>query len=86
MADNAIASAYVQIIPTTEGIKGKLDQQLGGEAQKSGDKAGENAGLAFAKKMVAAVAAAKIGEKVIGFIKGAADAGGALQQLSLIHI
>lgn len=80
MADNAIASAYVQIIPTTEGIKGKLDQQLGGEAQKSGDKAGENAGLAFAKKMVAAVAAAKIGEKVIGFIKGAADAGGALQQ------
>jgi len=80
MADNAIASAYVQIIPTTEGIKGRLDEQLGGEANKAGDRAGEHAGASFVKKMVAVVAAAKIGEKVIGFVKDAVNAGGDLEQ------
>lgn len=40
-----IAKAYVQIIPSAEGIKGKLTDMLGGEA----DNAGKNAGGRFSK-------------------------------------
>lgn len=80
MADNAIASAYVQIIPTTEGISGKLNEELGGEAQKAGDDAGNKAGESLVKKMLKAIAVEGVAKKVGDFIKGAVDAGGALQQ------
>ena len=35
-----IAKAYVQIIPSAEGIKGKLEETLGGEAESAGKAAG----------------------------------------------
>lgn len=35
-----IGKAYVQIIPTAEGIRGKLEQAIGGEADSAGEKAG----------------------------------------------
>lgn len=55
MAD--IAKAYVQIIPSAEGIKGSLTNMLGGEATS----AGTMAGGAFAGGMSKALTAAKIG-------------------------
>lgn len=55
MAD--IAKAYVQIIPSAEGIKGSLTDILGGEATS----AGTMAGGAFAGGMSKALTAAKIG-------------------------
>lgn len=55
MAD--IAKAYVQIIPSAEGIKGSLTNMLGGEATS----AGTVAGGAFAGGMSKALTAAKIG-------------------------
>lgn len=55
MAD--IAKAYVQIIPSAEGIKGSLTDILGGEATSAGTKAGG----AFAGGMSKALTAAKIG-------------------------
>lgn len=55
MAD--IAKAYVQIIPSAEGIKGSLTDMLGGEATSAGTKAGG----AFAGGMSKALTAAKIG-------------------------
>lgn len=55
MAD--IAKAYVQIIPSAEGIKGSLTDMLGGEATS----AGTMAGGAFAGGMSKALTAAKIG-------------------------
>ena len=84
MAATELAKAYVQIIPTTKGIKGKLGEELGDEVEdagkKSGKKGGESAGVSFAKKMLKIVAAAKIGEKVVEGIKASVQAGAALEQ------
>ena len=40
MPDNTIAQAYVQILPTTEGIQSQLTEQLGGPADAAGREAG----------------------------------------------
>lgn len=76
----SIATAYVQIIPTTEGIGGELKKQLGMPADNAGKEAGAKAGGGFAKTMLKAIAAAGIAKGVGDFVKGAVDAGGALQQ------
>ena len=47
MAD--LATAYVQIVPTTKGISGSLEQALGGEANTAGEKAGSKFSNSFAK-------------------------------------
>ena len=84
MAGTELAKAYVQIIPTTKGIKGELGKELGDEVESAGDEAGkkggESAGVSFAKKMLKIVAAAKIGEKVVQGIKASVEAGAALEQ------
>ena len=59
MAD--IGKAYVQIIPSAEGIKGSLEQALGGEASN----AGTNAGMLFSNKMGLAIGAAKVGAAAV---------------------
>lgn len=76
----SIATAYVQIIPTTEGIGGELKKQLGMPADNAGKEAGTKAGGGFAKTMLKAIASAGIAKGVGDFVKGAVDAGGALQQ------
>ncbi len=67
-----LAKAYVQIIPSAKGIKGKMTEELGGEASS----AGKSAGLNIASSIKKAIAAAGIGAA----IKAALDGGGALQQ------
>lgn len=42
-----LAKAYVQIVPTTKGITGQLENQLGGEAGKAGASAGGKFGTSF---------------------------------------
>lgn len=59
MAD--IAKAYVQIIPSAEGIKGSLESALGSEASN----AGTSAGMLFSNKMGLAMGAAKIGASAV---------------------
>ena len=39
MAGTEIAKAYVQIIPSADGIKGRLTEELGGEAESAGNRA-----------------------------------------------
>ena len=55
MAGTELAKAYVQIIPTTKGIKSEIGKELGEEVENAGDEAGkkggENAGVSFAKKI-----------------------------------
>ena len=75
-----LAKAYVQIIPTTKGIKGKLREELEPEANQSGDEAGKSAGLSFVKKLVGVVAAAKVGQTIFNGIKASVQAGAALEQ------
>lgn len=67
-----IAKAYVQIIPSTQGVKEKLESELG----DSGKSGGESFGKSFTGKLKGLIAAAGIGAAV----KSAMDAGGALQQ------
>lgn len=69
-----LARAYVQIIPSAEGIAGGITSALVPEASAAGDEAGDTAGSNFADKLKAVIAAAGIGMA----IKGAFDAVGEL--------
>ena len=84
MAGTELAKAYVQIIPTTKGIKSEIGKELGEEVENAGDEAGkkggENAGVSFAKKIMKIIAAAEIGKKVVEGIKASVEAGAALEQ------
>ena len=62
-----LAKAYVQIIPSAEGIKGKLTEAMGGEAESSGKESGSKFSSAFG-------AAAKVGLAAIGAAGAAAGA------------
>lgn len=67
-----IAKAYVQIVPSAKGIKGKITEELGGEAEA----AGKSAGSSIAGAIKTAIAAAGIGAA----LKSALNEGAALQQ------
>ena len=58
-----IAKAYVQIIPSAEGIKGKLEEIMGDEADSAGKKSGGKFGQAFGNVLKTA---GKIGAAAIG--------------------
>lgn len=73
---NTLGTAYVQIKPTTKGITGEIESELGGAA----DKAGATAGAGFAGKLKGAILAAGIGSALAGIASQALEAGGALQQ------
>ena len=68
----SIASAYVQIIPTTEGITANLENELGG----AGASAGTSAGKKFATLFKRAITVAGIGKA----LKETLTEGAALQQ------
>ena len=57
-----LAKAYVQIIPSAEGIGGKLNGLLGGEAAAAGDYAGKSLGKTLVGTMIKVLAAAGIGK------------------------
>lgn len=67
-----IAQAYVQVIPTTKGISGMLESELGNAGSSSGEQAGSN----FISGLKRAFVALGIGK----VIKEALDEGAALQQ------
>lgn len=71
-----LAKAYVQIIPSTKGIKGRLSSELGEEAGAAGDSAGNS----IVSKILKVVAAAKIGETIVKGIAAAVNEGADLEQ------
>ena len=71
-----LGTAYVQIVPSAQGIKGSITNVLSGEAAAAGTDAGTKIG-GFAKKALAKVA---IGAAVIKTVKSALDEGAKLQQ------
>lgn len=71
-----LAKAYVQIIPSAEGIKGKITEALGGEASSAGDSAGKTAGNKLVAGIKGIIAAAGIGAA----LKSAISEGAALEQ------
>lgn len=71
-----IATAYVQVMPSTEGITHNLEEQLGG----AGEVAGKKAGSSFIGKMGKVLASAAAVKVVADFFKGAIKQGAELQQ------
>lgn len=69
-----LGNAYVTIIPTTKGIKGELERELGNAGESAGKESGSRFGDAL--KVAAVGAAAGLGTA----IKAAVDAGADLQQ------
>lgn len=77
MADGTtLAKAYVQIMPSAEGITGRLSQMMGGEASAAGDSAGKLLGGNLINAIKGAIAAAGLG----ALLKQAFTAGGELEQ------
>ena len=74
MAD--LGQAYVQIIPSAEGISGKIEDVLAPEASKAGKASGLNIAATLGKVLGGALAAIGIKETITKAI----DAGGALEQ------
>lgn len=65
IAKQSLASAYVQIIPSADGISGKLAEVMGGEAASAGKISGKSLGSALVGSLTKVVAAAGIG-KMLG--------------------
>lgn len=62
MAKQSLASAYVQIIPSADGISGKLAEVMGGEAAAAGKISGKSLGSALVGTLTKVVVAAGIGK------------------------
>lgn len=78
MAEKGInlAKAYVQIVPSADGIKGKLTSALSGEADSAGNSAGATIGNSLVSSIKKAIVAAGIGTA----IKKSISEGAALEQ------
>lgn len=61
MAKQSLASAYVQIIPSADGISGSLAEALGGEAATAGKSSGASLGASLVSSLKSFLAAAGIG-------------------------
>ncbi|GAB6764653.1 hypothetical protein BOVMAS17_04810 [Streptococcus uberis] len=75
-----LGKAYVQIMPSAKGISGSISQQLAPEATRAGGMAGNLIGSGLVKTLAGVIAAAKIGEMIVGGIKASLTEGAALQQ------
>ena len=71
-----LGKAYVQIVPSAEGISGSISKVLDGEAESAGSSAGESVGSNLVGKLKTIIAAAGIGE----FIRSAASEGADYEQ------
>lgn len=71
-----LGKAYVQVVPSAQGIKGALSKTLGGE----GAAAGKSVGSSLAGKIKGAIAAAGIGATVVAGLKKSISEGAKLEQ------
>ena len=71
-----LAKAYVQIVPSADGIQGSISHIMGGEASSAGESAGTLLGTKLVGTLKKVIAAAGIGK----MISDALNLGGALQQ------
>ena len=71
-----LAKAYVQIVPSAEGIQGSITTLLGGEASRAGDHAGSVLGSRLVKAVTGVLSAAALGKTLAASI----TSGAALEQ------
>lgn len=72
----SLGKAYVQIIPSADGISGKIKDELAGGASEAGD----HAGTTIASRIKGAIIKAGIGTALVGIFKSAIDEGSKLEQ------
>lgn len=75
-----LGKAYVQIVPSADGIEGSITHLLGGESKKAGISAGKGIASGIVGKLGGALAALGIGKVVGDTINKSLTEGGALQQ------
>lgn len=75
-----IATAYVEVLPSTQGITDNLEQAFGGAGEKAGEKGGKLAGASFVGKIGKFLAAAGATKVITDFFKSAINKGAELQQ------
>lgn len=75
-----LGQAYVQIMPSAKGIQGSISKQLAPEATSAGNSVGSLIGGKLVGAISSIIAAAKIGEMIVGGIKASLTEGAALQQ------
>lgn len=82
MSNAALATAYVQIMPSFDGMRGAIERELGGSIGTTGEKAGEEFGRQFSEKAKTALAAAgaALAAGTALFLKGSVDAASDLNE------
>ncbi|MBQ9008191.1 MAG: phage tail tape measure protein, partial [Clostridia bacterium] len=68
-----LAKAYVQIIPSAQGISGSISNVLGGEADRAGESAGKGIAGKLGGALAKGVAALGVGKMVTDAIMGASE-------------
>lgn len=76
-----VGSAFVQIVPSAQGLKGSISNILNKEAGSAGESSGKNVALGLAKKLGGAMAAAGVGAAIAKGLKASLGAGGTYEQL-----
>lgn len=84
MAKQSLASAYVQIIPSADGISGKLAEVMGGEATAAGKISGKSLGSALVGSLTKVVVAAGIGKMLQSAFTGGTAFESAMAKVSTI--
>lgn len=84
MAKQSLASAYVQIIPSADGISGKLAEVMGGEAAAAGKISGKGLGSALVRTLTKVVAAAGIGKMLQSAFTGGTASESAMAKVGTI--
>ena len=75
-----LGSAYVQIVPSMQGISGSISKLMGVESASAGMEAGSNFGSSFKTKAIALIAGLGIGKLLKDSISASISEGAALQQ------
>ena len=75
-----LGTAYVQIIPSADGIKGMIEKAMGTEVVGAGDKAGQGFMKSFAGTVTKMIAAIGIGKVLKDTLSSSLNEGAALQQ------
>jgi TP901 family phage tail tape measure protein len=84
MAKQSLASAYVQIIPSADGISGKLAEVMDGEAAAAGKISGKSLGSALVGTLTKVVVAAGIGKMLQSAFTGGTASESAMAKVGTI--
>ena len=84
MTKQSLASAYVQIIPSADGISGKLAEVMGGEAAAAGKISGKSLGSALVGTLTKVVVAAGIGKMLQSAFTGGTASESAMAKVGTI--